>query len=117
MTLGGPILRDRVWFFGSYRRVQQDQTFNNAPVPLQRRGNLFRQGHDAAEQQPAAAGELPVGPDDQENAVIRGSVAPGRNVGCSTGIDDDRVVEQRDAMQIVARRRSGRSSPAVRWPA
>ncbi|HEX6975523.1 MAG TPA: TonB-dependent receptor, partial [Vicinamibacterales bacterium] len=39
VTLGGPILRDRVWFFGAYRRVQEDQTLNNAPVPRQRRGN------------------------------------------------------------------------------
>ena len=40
-TLGGPILRDRIWFFGSYRRIQQDQTVNNAPVPRERRGNLY----------------------------------------------------------------------------
>jgi hypothetical protein len=38
-TLGGPIARDRLWFFGAYRRVQEDQTMNNAQVPLQRRGN------------------------------------------------------------------------------
>ena len=41
MTLGGPILRNRIWFFGSYRRIQQDQTVNNAPVPRERRGNLY----------------------------------------------------------------------------
>src|SRR5947207_7217722 len=40
-TLGGPIVRDRIWFFGSYRRVQRDQTFNNAPVPVGTRGNLW----------------------------------------------------------------------------
>ena len=39
LTLGGPIMRDRVWFFGAYRRVQEDQTLNNAPVPRERRGN------------------------------------------------------------------------------
>jgi Carboxypeptidase regulatory-like domain len=39
LTLGGPIHRDRVWFFGAYRRVQEDQTLNNAPVPRERRGN------------------------------------------------------------------------------
>jgi carboxypeptidase family protein len=38
-TLGGPIARNRVWFFGAYRRLQEDQTLNNAQVPLQRRGN------------------------------------------------------------------------------
>ena len=41
LTLGGPIKRDRIWFFGAYRRVQTDQTFNNAIVPVQRRGNLW----------------------------------------------------------------------------
>jgi hypothetical protein len=40
VTLGGPIRRDRVWFFGSYRRIHEDQTISNAPVPRQRRGNL-----------------------------------------------------------------------------
>ncbi len=39
LTLGGPIVRDRAWFFGAYRRVQEDQTLNNAPVPRERRGN------------------------------------------------------------------------------
>ncbi|HEX6976213.1 MAG TPA: TonB-dependent receptor, partial [Vicinamibacterales bacterium] len=39
MTLGGPIMRDRMWFFGAYRRVHEDQTLNNAPVPRERRGN------------------------------------------------------------------------------
>src|SRR3954470_17857505 len=38
-TLGGPIAKNRVWIFGAYRRVQEDQTVNNAQVPLQRRGN------------------------------------------------------------------------------
>jgi hypothetical protein len=38
-TLGGPVQRDRIWFFGAYRRVQEDQTLNNAPVPRERRGN------------------------------------------------------------------------------
>src|SRR5437867_8864481 len=35
LTLGGPIVRNKIWFFGSYRRVQRDQTFNNAPVPVE----------------------------------------------------------------------------------
>ena len=39
LTLGGPVLRDKVWFFGAYRRVQEDQTLNNAPVARERRGN------------------------------------------------------------------------------
>jgi hypothetical protein len=39
LTVGGPVLRDKVWFFGAYRRIQEDQTLNNAPVPRERRGN------------------------------------------------------------------------------
>ena len=39
LTLGGPVMKDKSWFFGAYRRVQDDQTLNNAPVPRQRRGN------------------------------------------------------------------------------
>ena len=39
LTLGGPIRQDRIWFFGAYRRVHEDQTLNNAPVPRERRGN------------------------------------------------------------------------------
>src|SRR5947207_511486 len=42
LTLGGPIARNRIWFFSAYRRVQTDQTFNNALVPVERRGNLWR---------------------------------------------------------------------------
>ena len=61
MTLGGPIVRNKVWFFGSYRRVQRDQTFNNAPVPVDNRGNLwFIKGTTQLDEQPAAAGERPV---------------------------------------------------------
>ena len=39
LTLGGPVMRDKVWFFGAYRRIQEDQTLNNAPVARERRGN------------------------------------------------------------------------------
>lgn len=41
LTLGGPILKDKIWFFGAYRRVQQDLTQNNAPIPTERRGNQW----------------------------------------------------------------------------
>jgi len=43
---GGPLVRNRVWLFGAYRRVQEDQTVNNAQVPLQRaRQPDLHQGH------------------------------------------------------------------------
>lgn len=41
LTLGGPIMRDKIWFFGAYRRVQTDLTQNNAPVPQERRGHQW----------------------------------------------------------------------------
>lgn len=40
-TLGGPIAKDRLWFFGAFKKTFEDQTINNAPVPRQRRGNLL----------------------------------------------------------------------------
>ncbi len=84
-TLGGPILRNRVWFFGSYRRVQRDQTFNNAPVPVSNRGNLWfmkitAQVNNNQRLQVSVQYDKVI----QENAVIRGSVAPGRTIGSTT---------------------------------
>ena len=84
-TLGGPIVRNRVWFFGSYRRVQRDQTFNNAPVPVASRGNLWfmkitTQVNNNQRLQVSVQYDKVI----QENAVIRGSVAPGRTIGSTT---------------------------------
>ena len=78
-TLGGPILRNRIWFFGSYRRIQQDQTVNNAPVPRERRGNLYfvkvtsqlRPNH-------RLAGTFQYDRTIAKSAVIRGTVEPSR---------------------------------------
>jgi hypothetical protein len=33
-NLGGPILRDRLWFFGSYYKFDQQQSFSDFPVPI-----------------------------------------------------------------------------------
>jgi hypothetical protein len=85
-TLGGPIVRDRIWFFGSYRRVQRDQTFNNAPVPVQSRGNLwFVKGTAQLSTSQRVQVSLQYDRVVQENAVIRGSVGPGRSVGSTAG--------------------------------
>jgi hypothetical protein len=85
LTLGGPIERDRIWFFTAYRRLQEDQTLNNAPVPRQRRGNLWFV---------KATSELGPGhriavtfQDDRTtlaNAVIRGTVGPSRSLATLT---------------------------------
>ncbi|HJZ74638.1 MAG TPA: TonB-dependent receptor, partial [Vicinamibacterales bacterium] len=85
LTLGGPIKRDRVWFFTAYRRVQTDQTFNNAVVPVQRRGNLWfakvtTQLRNDHRLQVSYQYDRTV----QANAVFRGTVAPGRNLGVLT---------------------------------
>ncbi|HMF95027.1 MAG TPA: carboxypeptidase regulatory-like domain-containing protein, partial [Vicinamibacterales bacterium] len=85
LTLGGPIKRDRVWFFTAYRRVQTDQTFNNAVAPVQRRGNLWfakvtTQVRNDHRLQVSFQYDRTV----QANAVFRGTVAPGRNLGVLT---------------------------------
>lgn len=41
ITLGGPIKRNKMWFFMAYRRLQDDATENNAQVPRKARGNLW----------------------------------------------------------------------------
>lgn len=85
VTLGGPIRRDRIWFFTSYRRLQQDQTLNNAPVPRERRGNLwFVKVTTQLSNNHRLSGTFQYDRTIQKNAVIRGSVAPGRSLG-STG--------------------------------
>jgi hypothetical protein len=84
-TLGGPILRNKAWFFGAYRRVQQDQTFNNAPVPVERRGNLwFLKGTTQLHNDHRLSISFQYDKTTQANAVIRGSVAPGRSIGTLT---------------------------------
>jgi hypothetical protein len=87
-TLGGPILRDRIWFFGSYRRIQQDQTVNNAPVPRERRGNLyFLKVTSQLHGQQRLATTFQYDRTTAANAVIRGTVEPGRNfANLSTGL-------------------------------
>src|SRR5436190_4714924 len=95
MTLGGPIRRNKAWFFGAYRRVQQDQTFNNAPVPVQRRGNLwFLKATTELRTDHRLSVSFQYDRTTQANAVIRGAVQPGRTLvqltsaitGTTTGI-------------------------------
>jgi len=85
LTLGGPIQRDRAWFFSAYRRVQTDQTFSNAPVPVQRRGNLW---FGKLTTQLGASHRLQVSfqydRTIQANAIVRGTVGPNRNLGLLT---------------------------------
>jgi hypothetical protein len=87
-TLGGPIWRDRVWFFGSYRRIQQDQTVNNAPVPRERRGNLyFIKITGQMNPNHRLSSTFQYDRTEAKNAVIRGTVEPGRNfANLSSGI-------------------------------
>src|SRR5438067_6879395 len=84
LTLGGPIVRARIWFFSAYRHVQTDQTFNNAVVPVQHRGNLWF-GKLTAQVRNNHRLQLSVQYDRtiQANAIFRGTVAPNRNLGRS----------------------------------
>ena len=41
LTLGGPIMRDRIWFFGSYRRVQEIRRSTTRRCRCENRGNLW----------------------------------------------------------------------------
>src|SRR5262249_61300305 len=84
-TLGGPIKRDEIWFFSAYRRVQTDQTFNNAQVPVKRRGNLwFLKGTMQVAQDHRLQVSLQYDRTVQANAIFRGTVAPNRNLGLLT---------------------------------
>ena len=87
-TLGGPIRRDRMWFFGSYRRVQTDQTFNNAPVPAQNRGNLwFGKVTTQLRRDHRLQVSIQLDRTTQRNAIVRGSVAgAGGTAGDGSGV-------------------------------
>src|SRR6266498_4844803 len=85
LTLGGPIARNKLWFFSAYRRVQTNQTFNNAVVPVQRRGNLWfvkatAQMHNSHRLQVSFQYDRTI----QANAIFRGTVAPNRSLGLLT---------------------------------
>ena len=85
LTLGGPIVRDRIWFFSAYRRVQTDQTFNNTVVPVQRRGNLwFGKVTTQVRTNHRLQVSLQYDRTIQANAIFRGTVAPNRNLGLLT---------------------------------
>ncbi len=103
MTLGGPIMRDKVWFFGSYRRVQRDQTFNNAPIPVFSRGNLwFLKVTTQLNNNQRLQVSMQYDKVNQENAVVRGLVAPGRTLGStSVGIGTNASTTNGPPMQIV----------------
>src|SRR2546426_10443792 len=85
LTLGGPIVRNKIWFFGSYRRVQRDQTFNNAPVPVESRGNLwFVKLTGQINSSQRLQFSVQYDKITQTNAVIRGSTAPARGIGSTS---------------------------------
>jgi hypothetical protein len=102
MTLGGPIMHDKAWFFGSYRRIQRDQTFNNAPVPVGTRGNLwFLKGTTQLTNNQRLSVSIQYDKTTQENAVIRGLVAPGRTIGSTTvGIGVNASTTSGPSMQL-----------------
>jgi len=87
LTLGGPIKRNKVWFFAAYRRVQTDQTFNNAASPVERRGNLwFVKGTAQLSTNHRLQGSVQYDRTIQANAIFRGTAAPSRNLGLLTSV-------------------------------
>ncbi|HMJ82871.1 MAG TPA: carboxypeptidase regulatory-like domain-containing protein, partial [Vicinamibacterales bacterium] len=85
LTLGGPIARNRLWFFAAYRRVQTNQTFNNAQLPVQRRGNLwFMKATAQLQNNHRLQVSLQYDRTIQANAIFRGTVGPNRNLGLAT---------------------------------
>lgn len=85
LTFGGPIRRNKVWFFAAYRRVQTDQTFNNTAVPVERRGNLwFVKGTTQLRSNHRLQASLQYDRTIQANAIFRGTVGPNRNLGMLT---------------------------------
>src|SRR5262245_13333391 len=85
LTLGGPIRRNRAWFFAAYRRVQTDQTFNNTAVPVQKRGNLwFLKLTTQLKTDHRLQASFQYDRTIQANAIFRGTVGPNRNLGLLT---------------------------------
>src|SRR5262245_22678176 len=85
LTLGGPIARNKLWFFAAYRRVQTNQTFNNAQLPVQRRGNLwFMKATAQLPNNHRLQVSLQYDRTIQANAIFRGTVGPNRNLGLLT---------------------------------
>ena len=85
LTLGGPIARNKLWFFAAYRRVQTNQTFNNAQLPVQRRGNLwFMKATAQLQNNHRLQVSLQYDRTIQANAIFRGTVGPNRNLGLAT---------------------------------
>jgi len=75
-TLGGPIVRDRIWLFGSYRRTQQDQTLNNAVVPQELRGDqIYLKGSTQISKNHNLTTSFQWDRTTANNSVIRSSVA------------------------------------------
>jgi carboxypeptidase family protein len=86
-TIGGPVEKDRVWFFGAYRRLHEDQTLNNAQVPLQRRGNqIYVKGTADLGGNHRISASFQWDRTDSQNAVLRnsGTGAPSTTAGLSS---------------------------------
>ena len=116
LTLGGPIVRDRLWFFSAYRRVQTNQTFNNAQLPVQRRGNLwFMKATAQVRNNHRLQVSLQYDRTIQANAIFRGTVGPNRSLGLLTSSTTlDWAARRRKSPRPP---RSGHWSKADRWRA
>ena len=74
-TLGGPLSLNRIWFFGAYRRIFEDQTLNNAPIPRERRGNqIYVKVTSQMNSAHRLSGSFQYDKTRAKNAVIRSSL-------------------------------------------
>ena len=82
--------------------MQTDQTFNNAAVPVERRGNLwFVKATTQLQNNHRLQVSLQYDRTVQANAIFRGTVAPNRNLGLLTSSHDHRHLSSATP-QIVA---------------
>src|SRR5262249_21332507 len=87
VRIGGAIEKNRLWFFGAYRRLQEDQTLNNAQVPLQRRGNqIYVKGTADLGRQQRLQVSFQWDRTNAENAVLRmtGTGPPSSTMGLAS---------------------------------
>jgi hypothetical protein len=106
-TFGGPMLRDKAFFFGDYQRLRQDQgrtVIATVPTPEMRRGDLSALGtpiFDPLNGQPFAGGVIPgnrINPITRQVADIW--PVPNRSGLVDNYIENNVIEQEQDAFDI-----------------
>jgi hypothetical protein len=106
-TFGGPILRNKAFFFGDYQRLRQDQgrtVIATVPTPEMRRGDLSALGtpiFDPLNGQPFAGGVIPgnrINPITRQVADIW--PVPNRSGLVDNYIENNVIEQEQDAFDI-----------------